>query len=64
MFSFGFMLGGPIGAVSLGFLAGAIGPHAAILVPGSIAISIALVGAAATRLWRLGPDVRAVTHAG
>ena len=61
VFSFGFMVGGPVGAVSLGFLAGAIGPHAAILIPGTVAILIAIAGALATRLWRMGPDVRAVT---
>jgi MFS family permease len=61
VFSFGFMVGGPLGALSLGFLAGAIGPHAAILVPGAAAILIALAGALSTGLWNMVLDVRTVT---
>jgi len=53
VFAFAFMAGGPIGAVAWGFLAGAIGPHNAILVPGSIAIVMALAAAVVTPLWHM-----------
>ena len=53
VFSFGFMVGGPVGAVALGFLAGALGPHEALLFPGTLAIVIALAAVVLTPLWRL-----------
>ena len=57
VFSFGFMVGGPVGAVTLGFLAGSLGPHETLLLPGTLAIAIAIASAIATPLWRLRTDV-------
>jgi MFS family permease len=53
VFSFAFMVGGPAGAASLGFLAGAIGPHHAIIVTGAGAIVIAFAAILMTQLWQL-----------
>lgn len=53
VFSFGFMVGGPVGAVVLGFLAGALGPHMTLVFPGALAILIAITAIVTTPLWHL-----------
>ena len=53
IFQFAFTVGGPIGAVALGLLAGTLGPHTTLLFPGTLAIAIAAVSILATPLWRL-----------
>lgn len=60
VFSFAFMVGGPAGAATLGFLAGAIGPHHAVIFTGAGAILIALAAILLTQLWdiRMGAGLR------
>ncbi len=56
VFSFAFMVGGPVGAVTLGLLASAFGPHKTLMFPGTLAIAIAIISVIATPLWRLRID--------
>jgi MFS family permease len=56
IFTLCMMGGAPLGAVVYGFLAHAIGPKLAILVPGFLMLAIVGSVAAVSRLWRLDED--------
>ena len=53
VYMLGFMGGAPIGAVTYGYLAGALGPHTAILIPGTLMLACVTGVAVFSKLWNL-----------
>jgi MFS family permease len=58
IFTLGLMGGGPLGAVAYGFLAKAIGPHMAVLVPGLLMLATLALVYALSPLRSLDEDRR------
>ncbi|MDB5472087.1 MAG: hypothetical protein JWR84_3647 [Caulobacter sp.] len=56
VFTLGLMGGGPLGAVAYGFLAKAVGPHLAILVPGFLMLGLVSVVFTLSPLRHLNED--------
>jgi MFS family permease len=58
LYSLGFMGGAPIGALTMGFVVAAVGPHTAVLIPSAIMLLVLLLLRFRSELWQ----VRASRH--